>query len=227
LLVSVRSVEEAQAALAGGADLIDVKEPTRGPLGRAEHGVIAAILAVVGGRVPVSAAMGEWVDWSGGPIPENLTFTKWGLARLKKEATAPVFRLRILRNVANSVLVAYADGCRVGSPAPELLARTASDLKFPAFLIDTAIKDGTALLDWIEPATLARTRFQLAHAGVPMAMAGSLDAERIRKLAPLVPDWFAVRGAVCDGGRNGTVSEAKVRELKAIIAELQTPAGED
>jgi uncharacterized protein (UPF0264 family) len=60
-----------------------------------------------------------------------------------------------------------------------------------------------------------------------MAMAGSLDAERIRKLAPLVPDWFAVRGAVCDGGRTGTVSEAKVRELKAIIAELQTPAGED
>ena len=44
LLVSVRSVEEAEAALAGGADLIDVKEPTRGSLGRADDAVIAAIL---------------------------------------------------------------------------------------------------------------------------------------------------------------------------------------
>ena len=35
LLVSVRNVEEALAALEGGASLIDVKEPSRGPLGRA------------------------------------------------------------------------------------------------------------------------------------------------------------------------------------------------
>ena len=34
LLVSVRSAAEAATALAGGADLIDVKEPSRGPLGR-------------------------------------------------------------------------------------------------------------------------------------------------------------------------------------------------
>ena len=33
LLVSVRSAEEAEIALAGGADVIDVKEPRRGALG--------------------------------------------------------------------------------------------------------------------------------------------------------------------------------------------------
>ena len=33
LLVSVRSAEEAAAALAGGADLIDAKDPAAGPLG--------------------------------------------------------------------------------------------------------------------------------------------------------------------------------------------------
>ena len=35
LLVSVRSAEEARAALEGGAALIDVKEPSRGSLGSA------------------------------------------------------------------------------------------------------------------------------------------------------------------------------------------------
>src|SRR5207237_10897019 len=34
LLVSVRSATEAGAALEGGADLIDIKEPRHGPLGR-------------------------------------------------------------------------------------------------------------------------------------------------------------------------------------------------
>ena len=43
LLVSVRSPEEAAAAMAGGANIIDVKEPTRGSLGMAGVDVIEAI----------------------------------------------------------------------------------------------------------------------------------------------------------------------------------------
>ncbi|MBY0228781.1 MAG: (5-formylfuran-3-yl)methyl phosphate synthase, partial [Gemmataceae bacterium] len=34
LIVSVRSADEARIALENGADLIDVKEPSRGALGR-------------------------------------------------------------------------------------------------------------------------------------------------------------------------------------------------
>src|SRR5690554_1200212 len=47
LLVSVRSPEEAEAALVGGADLIDVKEPAAGSLGRAADAVIEAVIGCV------------------------------------------------------------------------------------------------------------------------------------------------------------------------------------
>src|SRR5204863_2047675 len=59
LLVSVRSAAEAELALAGGADIIDVKEPRRGALGPADPIVWKEILERVAGRVPVSAALGE------------------------------------------------------------------------------------------------------------------------------------------------------------------------
>ena len=49
LLVSVRCAEEATAALAGGADIIDVKEPRRGSLGRADDRVIREVMEVVAG----------------------------------------------------------------------------------------------------------------------------------------------------------------------------------
>src|SRR5207244_7336185 len=39
LLVSVRSAAEAETALAGGADVVDVKEPRRGALGPADPSV--------------------------------------------------------------------------------------------------------------------------------------------------------------------------------------------
>ena len=39
LVISVRNVAEAIAAAAGGADLIDLKEPNRGALGRVDAAV--------------------------------------------------------------------------------------------------------------------------------------------------------------------------------------------
>ena len=62
LLVSVRSRQEAAAALAGGADIIDVKEPSQGSLGRAAASVIDDISRFVRNQSPdtlVSAALGE------------------------------------------------------------------------------------------------------------------------------------------------------------------------
>ena len=43
LLASVRSAGEAQVAVAGGADLIDAKEPARGALGAVDADVVSAI----------------------------------------------------------------------------------------------------------------------------------------------------------------------------------------
>ena len=59
LLVSVRTAAEAQSALAGGADIIDIKEPNRGPMGQADAAIIQAITATVGSQAPVSAALGD------------------------------------------------------------------------------------------------------------------------------------------------------------------------
>ena len=218
LLVSVRSAEEARAALAGGADLIDVKEPARGPLGRADPWVISGVLAAVNGRVPVSAALGEWSDGHDWEVPDGLTYAKWGLAGRRLATDHTLLNIRTTNCAEFPVLVAYADHDRVESPDPDWVVDAAIRYHFPAFLIDTAVKDGSSLLDWIEPAALARLRYRLADARVPVALAGSLNEAAIGKLAALEPDWFAVRGAACDGGRMGEVSAGRVRRLREFIA---------
>lgn len=218
LLVSVRSAAEARAALLGGADLIDVKEPARGALGAADPEVIREVVAAVGGAVPVSAALGEWADWRGEPVPSGLSFAKWGMARQAEGDMRPVFEVRMTLAATSPVLVAYADFRRADSPDPHWLAEAAVRFKFPAFLIDTAIKDRSTLLNWIDPAALARIRFRLGDAGVAVALAGSLNEAAIRSLGPLAPDWFGVRGAACVGGRAGTISGERIRQLRAVIA---------
>jgi len=82
LLVSVRNAAEVELALAGGASLIDVKEPRHGSLGRAEDATLAEVVRAVGGRRPVSAALGELLDGSRAlpsVLPE-LGYVKWGLS---------------------------------------------------------------------------------------------------------------------------------------------------
>ncbi|HEY3395272.1 MAG TPA: (5-formylfuran-3-yl)methyl phosphate synthase [Lacipirellulaceae bacterium] len=62
LLVSVRGAGEALEALAGGADVIDVKEPKRGSLGAADAPTIAEVVRAVNGRATVTAALGELME---------------------------------------------------------------------------------------------------------------------------------------------------------------------
>src|ERR1700730_1978413 len=58
MLASVTSPAEAEAVFAGGADIIDLKDPAKGALGALDIGVTADIVRSVGRRKPVSAAAG-------------------------------------------------------------------------------------------------------------------------------------------------------------------------
>src|SRR5258707_906089 len=58
-LASVRSADEADVALAGGADIIDAKEPAMGALGAVAPATLRGIAVRVAGRLPVSATIGD------------------------------------------------------------------------------------------------------------------------------------------------------------------------
>ena len=59
LLVSPMNLDEARAALDGGADIIDVKNPKEGSLGANFPWAIKAVAELAAGRVPVSATIGD------------------------------------------------------------------------------------------------------------------------------------------------------------------------
>ena len=58
MLASVTGPEEAETAIAGGADIIDLKDPARGALGAVEPEVVRRSVAAIGGRRLVSAVAG-------------------------------------------------------------------------------------------------------------------------------------------------------------------------
>lgn len=200
LLVSVRSAEEARGAHEGGATVIDIKEPTRGPLGRASVKVWRAVRSTVPTGVPVSVALGELTDWANPPTPgewTGLAYRKVGLARSGPDWSDRWATIRRRSPGPPWVAVAYSDWTTAESPSPDAILDEA--LAIPecvGLLVDTWDKSRPGGLDLSWAPVVERAR----SAGRLVALAGRLDLDAIRRLAPLRPDLFAVRGAACTGG---------------------------
>jgi len=221
LLVSVRDVREAQAAVRGGAEIVDAKDPRRGALGPVTSRTLARIRAAVPCGIPVSAALGDAADdW---PVPRGVAYVKVGLRDVQDAEHAQVLASRAARTAAEAgaelVLVAYADATRAGSPPPLAIPAIAAAVGARGVLLDTAFKDRGSLFDLLDVARVAQW---LAAArgcgGLFTALAGGLSEPSLRTALALGADIVGVRGAACDGGRLGRVSVARVAALSALVA---------
>lgn len=226
LLVSVRSAAEARSAVAGGATIVDVKEPGRGPLGRADPAVWRAVRTEVPDHIPMSVALGELRDMAAvariDPAAfERIAYRKIGLADSGRAWAAEWAALRRkLGEGPRWVAVAYADWWFAKSPRPDEVLDAALDAGAAAILVDTFDKSRPSPLDLTWSGFVAEARAR----GLKVALAGGLDEPSILRLAELAPDWFAVRGAACDGAdRRGTVNPRRVARLVLAAAR---PAGQ-
>ena len=191
LLVSVVDAVEARAAAAAGADIVDVKNPAEGSLGAPTPAVIAAVRDAVGGERPVSAAIGDMPNLPGtaalaalGAALSGAAFVKVGLHGVSSEEDAVALLRAVHEAVADvdgAVVVAgaYADARRLAHAplAPELLPRVARAAGVGICLLDTAVKDGRGLLDWLSPDALTALVADAHAAGLQVALAGALRAE--------------------------------------------------
>jgi uncharacterized protein (UPF0264 family) len=229
LLVSVVDADEARAAAAAGADIVDVKNPAEGSLGAPSPATIEAVRAAVPARLPVSAAIGDMPNLPGtaalaalGAARSGAAFVKVGLWGVANEAEA-VALLRAVREAIGAEVVAgaYADARRVAPAplAPELLPRVARAAGVKVCLLDTAIKDGRGLLDWLSPDELTSFVDDARAGGLEVALAGALRSEDLPVVHATGADIAGVRSAACgDGRRSGPLEAARVRALRAACA---------
>jgi uncharacterized protein (UPF0264 family) len=230
LLVSVRSGQEAILACTAGADLIDVKEPTRGALGAADIDVIEAVVTAVAGRVPTSAALGELREGNRLPdaLAERLSYVKFGLAGCESDASwTRQWRQAIasLPASVSPVAVAYADWRSAAAPSPEVVLSAAREVRCAGLLIDTFDKTRGSLEQHLSLEQLDRLISGAQTSGMLAVLAGGLRGEELPRLLALRPDYIGVRGAVCSGGRTGKLEQARVAALCATLARWrQRPA---
>jgi uncharacterized protein (UPF0264 family) len=236
LLASVRSANEVESALAGGADIIDAKEPAHGALGPVSAEVLTQILDRVPAHREVSVALGDCSDpaslsarIAGLPLGRrsSAVYLKLGFAGVgRTERIAELLQAAILaaslrpESGARIVAVAYADADVAGTFPPDLIWRVAAQAGIPGVLIDTYSKENGGLFDWIPPLALRDLVSAARDAGLLTAVAGSLGLAQLESVFSAGPDVVGFRGALCRGGRKGRLSRTRVSQLRRTLANL-------
>ena len=226
-LASVTGVEEAEIALAHGADIVDLKDPSAGALGALPIEVVRAAVAAIGGRRPVSAVTGDLPMQPDKLVAAARAMAQTGVDYVKVGLFPAAERqacIRALASVAAScklVGVMFAD-----RGADETLLPLMASCGFAGAMLDTAGKESGALLDHIDMSALKNFVAACRTHGLLSGLAGSLEAPDIPRLLVLAPDYLGFRRALCSGHeRIGHIAPDAVEIIRGLIPlDRRSPA---
>ena len=225
-LASVVNEAEAKLAVAGGADLIDFKDPAKGALGALDARAVRQGVKAVAGRRRTSAVAGD-----PGMGPSRLTeavaaIAAMGLDYVKialpsdAQHAARIAALARLARTTKLVGVIFADEQVDPSLVDEL-----AGAGFAGAMLDTARKDAGRLLDHRDPAWLSSFLARGQGKGLIAGLAGSLEPPDVPRLLPLGPDVLGFRGALCAMGKRQAGLDAKAIELVRGLIPLDAGSG--
>lgn len=225
LLASVTNLDEARLAVAGGADIVDLKNPAAGALGALPRETIKTVCGALAGTVPLSATVGDLL-----PRPAlinaavsataacGVDYVKVGLFPGPEQRDC-IEALHPLTATTAVVLVLFADR----DPDFSLLAPAAT-AGCRGVMLDTAGKRSGSLREHLSPAQLADFVGRARALGLLCGLAGSLGFDDVAPLCRLGPDYLGFRGALCRGGRDGRLDDVRLGELRALLPRRPAPA---
>ncbi len=219
LLASVRDLAEAELAWAGGAELVDLKDPDRGALGAWPEGELRRAVAHLGERAVLSATTGDLPMEPAGLVTAARATAATGVAYVK----VGFFAGGDHAACAEALAAVAADGARLVAvlmadqrPDLDLLPRLAA-AGFAGAMLDTADKRAGGLRRHMGDTALARFVVTAQAQGLLCGLAGSLGLADIPPLAALGPDYLGFRGALCRGDRTGSLDPQALATVRKAL----------
>lgn len=220
LLVSVVNEPEANLALDNGADIIDLKDPSKGALGALQLTTTQQIIATVNGQVPVSATIGDLplvpakictaVDQL---IGIGVDYVKIGLFEAEDYSEILASLRQYAEQGAKLIAVLLAE-----TSYPCDLITQIRNAGFVGIMLDTASKDGRSLFDHMKLTQIVDFVSETKGLGLFVGVAGSLNVSHVPIIKQLSANYAGFRGGLCaENNRLASLSIEKLRELSKVM----------
>ncbi len=198
LLASVTGAEEAELAIARGADIIDLKDPSKGALGALAPQAVCAVLDTIGGRRPASAVTGDLPMEPDLLVEAAATMAATGVDYVKVGLFPAATREDCIRALGSVAGRSKLVGVLFADSEPDIgLIPLMAEAGFAGAMLDTARKGAGRLFDHSDPSALSEFIRVCRSHGLLTGLAGSLEAPDVPRLLLLAPDYLGFRGALC------------------------------
>lgn len=230
LLASVADLGEMRLARAGGADVIDLKQPAFGALGAWSSDALVAAVQF----------------WSAWPLPRPLLSATAGdqpmvpailRAAVERvaEARVPVIKVGLFASAHTGACIEALTpiaartrlvGVLFADQEPDMgLLPMLGRAGFLGAMLDTADKKAGRLTDHLDPLTLGQFVGEARRNGLMTGLAGSLAMADIAPLKAVGADYLGFRGALCTGGREGRLDPRRLRAVRTRLTRAAPATG--
>ena len=211
LMVGVQTIDDLEAAIRGGADMVEISLMGSGRglttvLSELRPLVDFAALRAPG--VGICLSLGELLEFEGDysqvTIPAAVRWVRWGLAGCSQRPDWQVLwqSLRHQLEAASGrslrcLATTYVDPLS-GAPKWTDVLAAAQATQCAGLYVDTFMKGEPGIVDCLAPEEMTRLLRVARERQVPLFIAGGLMPDDLDWLCPLEPDVIGVRRAVCD-----------------------------
>ncbi|WP_029353994.1 (5-formylfuran-3-yl)methyl phosphate synthase [Bosea sp. 117] len=231
LLASVADLAEMEIARAGGADIVDLKQPAFGALG-------------AWSTEALTAAVMLWNAWpSTGPSPRPLLSATAGdqpmvpailaqAAGMVAASGVPIVKVGLFRSahVADCIealapLTARTQlvGVLFADQEPDFgLVAALGQAGFAGVMLDTADKRAGGLTAHMDALTLSQFVVEARRHGLMTGLAGSLALDDIEPLSCIGADYLGFRGVLCADGRTGSLDRGRLAAVRERMPAFST-----
>ncbi|MEL0102599.1 MAG: (5-formylfuran-3-yl)methyl phosphate synthase [Gammaproteobacteria bacterium] len=217
VLGSIKDLSEAKLLLKTDIDIIDLKDPSKGALGRLSNVDIKNIVKYVNNKKLTSSTVGDLpnnIEVIKKNVDEisstNINFIKIGVYEKNYIKT-----LCDIKSCKKLIAVFFAD---IFLPSHKDI-KNLKDSGFYGVMIDTSDKKSGNLLNYISYSEINDFLLTAKNFKLLTGIAGSINETHVDELVKLKPDYMGFRGALCEvrSLRNSSICTKNVNNLINII----------
>ena len=217
VLGSIKDLSEAKLLLKTDIDIIDLKDPSNGALGRLSNDDINNIVKYVANKKLTSSTVGDLpnnIEIIKKNVDEisstNVNFIKIGV--YKKEYIKTLCDIKSCKKL---IAVFFAD--KFLPTKDEILILKNSG--FSGVMIDTSNKNFGNLFDHVSDIEVHNFISNAKNLNLLTGIAGSINGSHIKQIMKLNPNYMGFRGALCEDKqmRNSKISADNVKNIVHLV----------
>jgi len=217
VLGSIKNLDEAKTLLDSAIDIIDLKDPSKGALGKLEDSEINLILKFINKKKLTSSTVGDLpndeniiTDTVQDISETNVDFIKIGV--YEKNYIQTLCKIKSSKKL---IAVFFADKF-----IPNLTdLETLKESGFSGVMIDTCDKMLGNLFDHISLFEIEEFLKFTKKMKLISGIAGSIKREHLDRILELNPTYIGFRGALCENNklRDSSISKHNVESILSLI----------